>query len=176
MSPEKAALLRAISALDRSSPDVLTERRGTVAYAARRAVTQDIDNLERVALQVADRFEEATAAQATKDGTILRLSTELAQKDAAMRDALQQKDAVIVAGEAALAEKSAIIAEKERALADKDRIIAVLTNEKDQMAGQCRDGSGKEKVPTWASFAHKYRWPAGAAFATAALWWYASRH
>jgi hypothetical protein len=150
MSPEKAALVQAINALQSAVPEVLTERRGGVSNVARRLVTQDITNLERVAISVADKFEQATAALSAKDGTIQSLRAELAQKDAAMSAALLQKDAVIEARDAALAEKNSIIAGKEREIAE-----------------------GKV---SWASFAYRYRWPAGAALATAAgLWWYASR-
>ena len=202
MSPEKAALVNAISALDKSAPDVLTERKGGVSYDARKAVTQDIDNLERVALSVADRFEEATAARAAKDGTIQRLSAELALKEASMiaalklkNDALKQKDADYSAAlrqkdavmfdalkqmddalEQKHADYSAALRLKDVAIAEKNRVIGEKDREILEMDKIIAGLIEKSRSGTWANFAYEYRWPAGAALAAAGLWcYYANR-
>jgi uncharacterized protein (DUF3084 family) len=124
-SPEKAAVISAITAVERSSPEVLVEKRGTIAYDARRALSQDIANLERVAMSVAEKFEQASAAAApqtetAKDITIKQLSAALAQKDAAVQEKdaiIQQKDVVIKKQDDIIQQKEVVIQQKDAALA-----------------------------------------------------------
>ena len=146
-SPEKAAVISAITAVERSSPEVLVEKRGTIAYDARRALSQDIANLERVAMSVAEKFEQASAAPQTetaKDITIKQLSAALAQKDAAVQEKdaiIQQKDVVIKKQDAIIQQKDVVIQQKDAALAEKDKTIGQLG------IAITIKSSGKEDVP-----------------------------
>jgi len=129
-SPEKSAVISAIKAVERSSPEVLVKRTGGISYAARDALSQDIANLKRTALSVAEKFEEASAAPQTETIAIKQLGAALAHKDAVIDEknaVIKEKDEVIKKQSASIKLKDVVILQKDAALAEKDKNIGVLS-------------------------------------------------